>query len=66
MTVPLASHDQMDFGQHFSEWIVSNDRSWPYSFLNLCDALDLTADRVGAERLGAESPSFSHTRNLRN
>ena len=45
MTVPLTSHDQMDFEQHFSEWTVSNDPSWPYSFLNLCDALHLTADR---------------------
>ena len=46
MTVPLTSHDQMDFEQHFSEWTVSNDPSWPHlPFLNLCDALHLTADR---------------------
>jgi hypothetical protein len=33
-------------------WIVSNDRSWPYSFLNLCDALHLQADLIRAELLG--------------
>jgi hypothetical protein len=30
-------------------WIASNDRLWPYSFLNLCDALHLAADVVRAE-----------------
>jgi hypothetical protein len=33
-------------------WIASNDRSWPYSFLNLCDALHLQADLIRAELLG--------------
>jgi hypothetical protein len=37
-------------------WIASNDRSWPYSFLNLCDALHLAADDVRAELLGDKSP----------
>jgi hypothetical protein len=32
-------------------WITSNDRKWPYSFLNLCDALHLAADVVRAELL---------------
>jgi hypothetical protein len=33
------------------KWITSNDRKWPYSFLNLCDALHLAADVVRAELL---------------
>lgn len=23
-------------------WVASNDRSWPYSFVNICDALGLS------------------------
>jgi hypothetical protein len=33
-------------------WIVSADRRWPYSFLNLCDAFRLSPDCVRAELLG--------------
>ena len=36
-------------------WIASNDRLWPYSFLNLCDVLHLTADVIRAELLGNAS-----------
>jgi hypothetical protein len=47
-------------------WIASNDRSWPYSFLNLCDALHLEADFVRAELLGERSshPSLSSWTNM--
>jgi hypothetical protein len=34
-------------------WITSNDRKWPYSFLNLCDVLNLAADAIRAELLGS-------------
>ena len=34
------------------KWMASNDRIWPYSFLNLCDALNLAADVVRAQLLG--------------
>jgi hypothetical protein len=37
------------------KWIASNDRSWPYSFLNLCDVLHLAADVIRAELLGNTS-----------
>jgi hypothetical protein len=37
------------------KWIASNDRSWPYSFLNLCDVLHLAADVIRAELLGNPS-----------
>ena len=36
-------------------WIKSNDRKWPYSFLNLCDVLNLAADAIRAELLGSTS-----------
>jgi len=36
-------------------WIASRDRLWPYSFLNLCDVLHLTADVIRAELLGTTS-----------
>jgi hypothetical protein len=40
-------------------WIASNDRLWPYSFLNLCDALHLAADVMRAELLGHRSSHAS-------
>jgi len=36
-------------------WITSNDRKWPYSFLNLCDVLHLAADAIRVELLGNTS-----------
>jgi hypothetical protein len=29
-----------------ARWIASNDREWPYSFLNICDGLELEPDRL--------------------
>src|SRR5215471_4074927 len=45
-----------------SHWITSNDRSSPYSFLNLCKALDLSPGRLRGELLAGDSPSPVHTR----
>jgi hypothetical protein len=28
------------------EWILSDDTTWPYSFVNVCQALDLDVDHV--------------------
>jgi hypothetical protein len=39
-------------------WVASSDRSWPYAFLNLCDALCLSADSVRAQLLD-EAPSVA-------
>ena len=35
-------------------WFVSHDRSWPFSFENICDAIDLDPDgmRTALGRLG--------------
>ena len=33
-------------------WTVSDDCSWPFSFLNVCHALDLTPETVRQEMLG--------------
>jgi hypothetical protein len=30
------------------DWFVSRDRSWPFSFENICDAIDLDPGRVRA------------------
>lgn len=29
-----------------TEWIAADDREWPFSFVNVCDALDLSVSRV--------------------
>ena len=38
-------------------WITSNDFSWPYSFLNVCEALGLTPDALRDDLL-AEQPGW--------
>lgn len=34
------------------QWITSADREWPYSFLNVCDYLNLPAEGVRVRLLG--------------
>jgi hypothetical protein len=29
-----------------NEWVAADDRGWPFSFVNICDALDLSVARV--------------------
>src|SRR5262249_17314849 len=48
--------------QEVSHWITSDDRSSPYSFLNLCEALDLAPDRLRGELLAGDSSGTMHTR----
>jgi hypothetical protein len=44
-------------------WIVSNDLSWPYSFVNVCEALGLSTEVVRSELLAdAQSGWYSHSR----
>lgn len=33
-------------------WVTSTDRVWPFSFENLCDALDLNAGEVRRKLTG--------------
>ena len=33
-------------------WVTSDDHSWPFSFLNVCQVLDLTPETVRQEVLG--------------
>jgi hypothetical protein len=40
------------------DWIASSDRSWPYAFPNLCDALRLSTESVRAKLLG-DAPSVA-------
>jgi hypothetical protein len=34
------------------DWVASSDRSWPYAFPNLCDALRLSTESARAQLLG--------------
>jgi hypothetical protein len=38
-------------------WVASDDCSWPYSFVNLCEALNLSPEHLRAELLSARTPS---------
>jgi hypothetical protein len=39
------------------EWVVSSDRAWPYSFINLCELLNLDPEALRAELLGDAAPA---------
>jgi hypothetical protein len=39
------------------EWVTSNDRSWPFAFVNLCDAIGLTVEPVRKQLLGEMLPA---------
>jgi hypothetical protein len=41
-------------------WVASNDRSWPMSFVNVCEALNLSAPRLRAELLNSEIGHTAH------
>jgi hypothetical protein len=44
-------------------WVVSNDLSWPYSFINVCEALGVSVEFVRSELLAdAQSGWYSHSR----
>lgn len=44
-------------------WVISNDLSWPYSFVNVCESLGLSAEFVRSELLAdARSGWYSHSR----
>ena len=36
-------------------WFISNDYTWPFSFLNVCQLLDLDPEAVREEQLGERS-----------
>ena len=37
------------------QWVASNDRDWPYSFVNLCDMLSVSAQYLRRELLTADA-----------
>jgi hypothetical protein len=39
-------------------WVASDDREWPYSFVNLCDALDLSPESLREQLLGPDAPAL--------
>jgi hypothetical protein len=34
------------------KWVTSDDREWPYSFVNLCEALSMSPESVREQLLG--------------
>jgi hypothetical protein len=38
-------------------WVASDDRRWPYSFSNLCEALNLNPLAVRTQLLGESAPA---------
>src|ERR1700750_238471 len=47
-----------------STWVTSNDFTWPYSFLKVCEALGLSPEVLRAELL-ADSPTGLYSRSRR-
>jgi hypothetical protein len=46
-------------------WVASNDSLWPYSFLNVCQVLDLSPDGLRGELLRGTPPGwYSHSRRI--
>ena len=43
-SLPEATRRQRRLLRETEEWIQSNDASWPFSFENICAALDIEAD----------------------
>ena len=41
------------------QWVTSDDRSWPFSFANLCDFLNLTIEPVRKQLLGEMLPAVA-------
>jgi hypothetical protein len=39
------------------EWVHSPDRSWPYSFVNLCEVLNLPAEALSQQLLSLDLPA---------
>jgi hypothetical protein len=59
-----ASSDPLGRELHLDaySWVISNDLSWPYSFVNVCEVLGFSTEVVRAELLtDAESGWYSHS-----
>lgn len=48
------------YGQAYA-WVASDDRSWPYSFVNLCEGAGLSVDAIRRRALDPMTP-FEPTR----
>lgn len=44
------------------EWIISDDRIWPFSFLNVCDALAVSPAHLRQELIGQLAPGIGRYR----
>ena len=50
---PSAIERELYFDAH--RWVTADDCSWPFSFLNVCQLLDLAPEAVHEELLGDQS-----------
>jgi len=51
----LARHRQkMRLYREAYKWVASNDRSWPFSFVNLCEVLSLSPEAIRGRLLFEE------------
>jgi hypothetical protein len=41
-------------------WVTSDDYSWPFSFLNVCQALNLVPETVREHRRQIQAPNGNH------
>jgi len=39
------------------DWVVSNDRAWPLSFVNLCELFEVPVDQMRARLIGDATPT---------
>jgi hypothetical protein len=47
------------------DWFASRDRSWPCSFENVCDAIDLDPERVRSKLAGFRAAAFANATSAR-
>jgi hypothetical protein len=54
---PVRNRRSQRLAREAEEWIFADDEVWPFSFVNICAALDLDPDsvRVGLRRLSQRS-----------
>jgi len=51
---PRRRHQRLYLEAH--EWVCDDDRSWPYSFVNLCEALEISPERLRWQLCEAHRP----------
>ena len=58
------SNEAQRLYRHAHTWILSNDRRWPYSFVNVCEMLNVCAERIRTHVLAAPDGDIAPRRTL--